>query len=62
MLDAMAVPPRVAGDELSADPRPTVIVYAAVPASPSAGALTLLATWSATQDQAEVAPAATDNA
>jgi len=40
--------------ELPADPGLTIHVYGVEPASPSADALNLLATWAATLDQAAV--------
>jgi transcriptional regulator with XRE-family HTH domain len=42
--------------ELAADPGLTLLVYTAEPASPSADALTLLASWAATPDEAAVRP------
>lgn len=49
--------------ELPADPGLTMLVYTAAPGSPSADALTLLASWAATQEQAdEVASRADEHA
>jgi hypothetical protein len=42
--------------ELTADPGLTLLAYGAEPGSPSADALNLLASWSATLDQAAARP------